>query len=145
VASEVSRLIATTSGRPKGVRPPFLLHDLDFHDQVADTPLGLVELALGWIVLAFLEAGIDARQRPVAPSFELVYRHRYLAGDGIDRLTSQQAQHNFLLAPHRPQPDLGDRAGLASSRATRSCRRARCNPSHLQFVQHFTTPSSDTI
>jgi hypothetical protein len=97
------------------------------------------------IVLAFLEAGVDAGQRPVAPAFELVYRHRHLARDGIDRLAAQQAQHDPLLPSRRPPLHLGGRAGLASSRATRSFRQARRNPTHLRLIQHFTTPSSDTI
>jgi len=40
---------------------------------------------------------------------------------------------------------LDGRAGLASSRATRSFRRAWRNPTYFRFLQYFTTPSSDTI
>jgi len=123
----------------------FLAQNLDFHDQLTDAPVGIHELPLHGIVLALLEAGVDARQGAVAPTFELVYRHRDFARDGVHRLAAQQAQHDFLLAPRRPPLHLGGRAGRASSRSTRSFQRARRNPFHLRFIQRFTAPFSDTI
>ena len=85
------------------------------------------------------------RGEPVAPAFELVYRHRHLARDGIDRLAAQQAQHAPLLPSRRPPLHLGGRTGLATSRATRSFRQARRNPFHLPLIQHFQPLSLDTV
>jgi hypothetical protein len=89
------------------LRPPFLLQDFDFHDQVADARLGLVELPLDRIVLVFLEAGVGARQRPVAPAFGLVYRpdtSRETASTGSPRSRRsttcffRPADHRFISA-----------------------------------------------
>ncbi|HPT49406.1 MAG TPA: hypothetical protein PLS67_11600 [Accumulibacter sp.] len=63
----------------------------------ANAPVGLVEMALNGIVLALLETGVDACQGSVSPAFELVYRHRNLTRNRVNRLTTQQSQHDFLL------------------------------------------------
>jgi hypothetical protein len=40
-------------------------------------------------ILMFIEPGVDARQRPIAPAFEPVYWHRDLTRDGMDRPAAQ--------------------------------------------------------
>jgi len=100
------------------------LQNLDFHDQFANAPLGVIELAGDRIVLALHETGIDPGQRPIPPLLELVDRHGDFPGDRIDRLAAQQTQDHFLLPGGRPALDVGGRAGLPCSRATRSFRNA---------------------
>ena len=103
-------------------RLPFLVQNLNFHDQFANALVGLIKLLDDRGGLPFLEPGVDAGQRS-----SLLYRHPRLARDGIEQLAAQQAQHDFLLAPRRAPLHLGDRAVLASSRATRSFRQAQGN------------------
>jgi hypothetical protein len=64
------------------------VQDLDFHDQFANAPLGVVELPGDWIVLALLEARIDPGQRPIPPLFELVDRHSDFPRDRIHWLAT---------------------------------------------------------
>ena len=104
------------------------MQDLDFHDQFANAPVGVIELVGDRVVLALLETGIDPGQGPIPPLFKLVDWHGDFPGHSIDRLAAQQTQDHFLLPGGRPALDFGDRAGFSSSRATHSFRRPRRNP-----------------
>jgi hypothetical protein len=121
------------------------VQDLDFHDQFANAPLGVVELPSDRIVLALLEARIHPGQRPIPPLFELVDRHGDFPRDGIHRLAAQQTQDHFLLPSGRPALNVGGRAGFLFSRVTRSFQRPRRNPLPLLSLSAFPTPFSDTV
>jgi hypothetical protein len=66
-------------------------------------------------------------------------------GDRCDGLAALPTQHHSLLPGGRPALDFGDRAGFSSSRATRSFRRPRRNPTCILLVQHFQLLISDTV
>ena len=69
---ENNGLASRISRRPpsdqRALRPPFLLQNLDLHDQLADAPIGLVEL-LGERVLASIE---DAKLRLLQPGCRII-------------------------------------------------------------------------
>jgi len=97
------------------------LQDLDFHDQLADAPVGLVELRGHRVARALLETRVDPGERPITLLFKLEYRHRDLPRDSINWLASQKTQNHPLLPTRRPALHFSARAGLACSRATGPC------------------------
>lgn len=75
------------------------MQDLDFPDQFANAPVGVIELAGNRIVLALLQTGIHPGQSPIPPLFELLDWHGDFLRDRIDRLAAQQTQdHSFFRA-----------------------------------------------
>jgi len=112
------------------------LQNLNFHDQLADASLSVVELLDDRIVLALLEACVNSGQSPIPPLFELLDRHRDLPRQVVHGLPAQQTQDDILPPTRRPAPHFGG-AGLASSRAPCSFQRPRRNPTRIFPIQHF--------
>src|SRR5690349_21492238 len=64
--------------------------------------MGLGQLALSGILGALAQPGLEPGEGPRAPTLQLPDRHADLPGDGLDRLTPQQAQHHLVLASQAP-------------------------------------------
>src|SRR6185312_10690416 len=75
---------------------------LDLHGELPDPPMGLGQLALGGILGALAQPGLEPGEGPRLPTLQLPDRHADLPGDGLDRLTPQQAQHYLVLASQAP-------------------------------------------
>ena len=64
--------------------------------------MGLGQLALSGILGALAQPGLEPGEGPRTPTLQLPDRHAELPGDGLDRLTPQQAQHHLVLASQAP-------------------------------------------
>src|SRR5690349_9244813 len=64
--------------------------------------MGFGQLALSGILGALAQPGLEPGEGPRAPTLQLPDRHAELPGDGLDRLTPQQAQHHLVLASQAP-------------------------------------------
>src|SRR3954462_12369246 len=64
--------------------------------------MGLGQFALSGILGALAQPGLEPGEGPRLPTLQLPDRHAELPGDGIDRLTPQQAQHHLVLASQAP-------------------------------------------
>ena len=60
--------------------------------------MGLGQLALSGILGALAQPGLKPGEGPRTPTLQLPDWHADLPGDGLDRLTPQQAQHHLVLA-----------------------------------------------
>lgn len=132
------------SCRPKGAAPTFPCAGLDFHHQFAAAAVGVVQLLLDRIVLAFLEADLDAGQRPVAPFCQPGYRHCQLTRKGLHRFATQQAQHNLLLPPRRPALDCDRRRWVRFQSRSALLPAHPAQPQQPHYHAAFPAPSSDT-
>src|SRR4029450_7118586 len=75
---------------------------LDLHGELTDPPMGFGQLALSGILGALAQPGLEPGEGPRLPTLQLPDRHAELPGDGLDRLTPQQAQHDLVLAGQAP-------------------------------------------
>src|SRR4051812_10719969 len=64
--------------------------------------MGLGQFALSGILGALAQPGLEPGEGTRAPTLQLPDRHAELPGDGVDRLTPQQAQHHLVLACQAP-------------------------------------------
>src|SRR3954447_6329081 len=64
--------------------------------------MGLGQFALSGILGALTQPGLEPGEGTRAPTLQLPDRHAELPGDGVDRLTPQQAQHHLVLACQAP-------------------------------------------
>src|SRR3954469_4634296 len=64
--------------------------------------MGLGQFALSGILGALAQPGLEPGEGPRLPTLQLPDRHAELPGDGLDRLTPQQAQHHLVLASQAP-------------------------------------------
>src|SRR3954466_9803125 len=64
--------------------------------------MGLGQFALSGILGALAQPGLEPGEGTPAPTLQLPDRHAELPGDGVDRLTPQQAQHHLVLACQAP-------------------------------------------
>src|SRR4051794_12826193 len=64
--------------------------------------MGLGQLALSGILGALAQPGLEPGEGPRTPTLQVPDRHAELPGDGLDRLTPQQAQHHLVLASQAP-------------------------------------------
>src|SRR3954454_204610 len=64
--------------------------------------MGFGQLALSGILGARAQPGLEPGEGPRTPTLQVPDRHADLPGDGLDRLTPQQAQHHLVLASQAP-------------------------------------------
>src|SRR3954469_22996382 len=64
--------------------------------------MGLGQLALSGILGALAQPGLEPGEGPRTPTLQVPDRHAEPPGDGLDRLTPQQAQHHLVLAGQAP-------------------------------------------
>src|SRR3982751_2940218 len=70
--------------------------------EFTDPPMGLGQLALSGILGALAQPGLEPGEGPRTPTLQVPDRQADLPGDGLDRLTPQQAQHHLVLASQAP-------------------------------------------
>src|SRR6185503_9386573 len=81
--------------------------------ELTDPPMGLGQLALSGILGTLAQPGLEPGEGPRLPTLQLPDRHAELPGDGLDRLTPQQAQHHLVLAGQAPALTRRERTSLS--------------------------------
>jgi len=86
------------------------VQQLVLHGELADAAQGRVELALQGIVLALPETSVEAGEGFLLPALEAIDLDAELAGERVDRLTTEQAQSYLTLAGEAPALTGSERA-----------------------------------